>query len=92
MLTRVQERSERRSGGATRVYTARPGKNVGRHEALVLALAGHGDTILISGTCHERVTVAVDRIALDGQRSAVIDGGGGGPAEYHNLTITSMDS
>ena len=41
-----------------------------------------GDTFLLSGTCHERVTIAIDRITLDGQGSAVIDGGGGGPAQF----------
>lgn len=47
-----------------------------------LEKAQPGDTLLISGTCHERVTVAVDHITLDGQGGAVIDGGGGGPAEF----------
>ena len=50
MLAHVQERSERRSVRTTRAYTARSAKNVWRHEALALALAGQGDTLLISGT------------------------------------------
>src|SRR5262245_17906622 len=47
-----------------------------------LEKAQPGDTFLLSGTCQERVTIAIDRITLDGQGSAVIDGGGGGPAEF----------
>jgi hypothetical protein len=55
-----------------------------RGQALAKALdnARPGDTFLLSGTCQERVTIAIDRITLDGQGSAVIDGGGGGPAEF----------
>jgi hypothetical protein len=54
----------------------------GQTLAKALATAQPGDTLVISGTCRERVTVALDRITLDGQGTAVIDGGGGGPAEF----------
>src|SRR5262245_5982878 len=47
-----------------------------------LEKAQPGDTLLLSGICQERVTIATDRITLDGQGSAVIDGGGGGPTEF----------
>jgi hypothetical protein len=35
----------------------------------------------VSGVCRERIVITTDRITLDGQGSAVLDGGGGGPAE-----------
>jgi parallel beta-helix repeat protein len=37
--------------------------------------ADDGDTLQISGTCHETVTLFLDGITLDGQGSAIIDGG-----------------
>jgi hypothetical protein len=39
--------------------------------------ANNGDTIKISGTCTERVTIFKDGLTLDGQGSAILDGGGG---------------
>jgi hypothetical protein len=36
-----------------------------------------GDTIQITGTCREAVTITTDHLTLDGQGSAVLDGGGG---------------
>ena len=63
--------------GTKRVHCER-----GQSLAKALENARPGDTFLLSGTCHERVTIAVDRITLDGQGSAVIHGGGGGPAEF----------
>jgi hypothetical protein len=44
--------------------------------------ADPGDTILVSGVCRERVTITTDGITLDGQGSAVVDGGGGGPQDF----------
>jgi hypothetical protein len=35
-----------------------------------------GETIQVSGTCQEAVTIITDRITLDGSGSAIIDGGG----------------
>ena len=32
------------------------------------------DTLQVTGTCHERVTVTTDRLTLDGGGSAVLDG------------------
>src|SRR5947207_8624810 len=42
----------------------------------VLAKADPGDNVQVAGTCRERIAVAVDGVTLDGQRSAVVDGGG----------------
>lgn len=36
--------------------------------------AKEGDTIKVSGTCEEQITIRTDRLTLDGQGSAVIDG------------------
>jgi len=44
--------------------------------------ASPGDTLLVSGVCHERVSITTDRITLDGQGRAVVDGGGGGPQDF----------
>jgi nitrous oxidase accessory protein NosD len=41
-----------------------------------LAKADPGDTLLITGTCRERVVITTDGVTLDGQGTAVIDGGG----------------
>ena len=35
-----------------------------------------GDTIRITGNCSERLTITTDRITLDGQGTAILDGGG----------------
>jgi Right handed beta helix region len=40
--------------------------------------ADPGDTLRVSGTCRERIVVAVDRLTLDGQGAATLDGGGHG--------------
>src|SRR5262245_9234140 len=57
----------------------------GQSLAKALETARPGDTLLLSGTCLERVTITTDRITLDGQSSAIIDGGGGGPAEFSGV-------
>ena len=75
--------------------------NCGKGESLAKALAkaNPGDTIKVTGVCQERVTITTDQLTLDGQGSAVIDGGGGGPAEFsgvvtidgvHGVTITGF--
>jgi hypothetical protein len=38
--------------------------------------ANEGDTIKLSGTCNELVTIFTDGITLDGQGTAILDGGG----------------
>lgn len=50
-----------------------------------LGKADPGDTILVTGTCTERVTIITDRLTLDGQGSAILDGGGGGPTELSGV-------
>jgi hypothetical protein len=47
-----------------------------------LQQAKPGDTLQVTGTCQERVTITTDRLTLDGGGSAVLDGGGGGSAEF----------
>ncbi|MFQ5962149.1 MAG: right-handed parallel beta-helix repeat-containing protein [Candidatus Methylomirabilales bacterium] len=39
--------------------------------------ADPGDTIRVTGICQETVTITTDRLTLDGQGSAIIDGSGG---------------
>ena len=50
--------------------------NSGETIAKVLDKAEPGDTIRVTGTCFERVTITTDRITLDGQGSATLDGAG----------------
>jgi hypothetical protein len=45
--------------------------------AAALNTANNGDTIKISGTCSELVTISKDGLTLDGQGTAILDGGGG---------------
>jgi hypothetical protein len=45
--------------------------------AAALARANNGDTIKISGTCTETVTISKDGLTLDGQGTTTIDGGDG---------------
>jgi nitrous oxidase accessory protein NosD len=52
-------------------------------EALIKA--DPGDTIRVTGTCRERITIATDRQTLDGQGGAILDGGGGAPSELTGL-------
>ena len=35
-----------------------------------------GDTIRVTGTCRERITITTDRLTLDGQDRTILDGGG----------------
>lgn len=57
----------------------------GQNIAEVLAKAEPGDTIRVTGTCVERVSIKTDRITLDGQGAATLDGGGGPPAEFDGV-------
>jgi hypothetical protein len=45
-----------------------------------VASSAAGDTLRISGTCRESITITVDRLILDGHGMAIVDGGlpGGG--------------
>ena len=51
------------------------GQTIGR----ALKHAQPGDSIVVTGTCHERVVITTDRITLAGRGTAVMDGGGGSP-------------
>lgn len=57
------------------------GQTIGK----ALQQANPGDTIVVSGTCRERVVISTDRVTLDGQGGAVLDGGGGAPTELSGL-------
>jgi hypothetical protein len=46
-----------------------------------LRQAQPGDTIQVTGTCKETVTMTTDRVTLDGGGSAILQGSGGGPAD-----------
>jgi hypothetical protein len=46
----------------------------GRTLGQALRSAQEGDIIVVTGTCSEKVTITVDRLTLDGQGSAIIDG------------------
>ena len=48
----------------------------GESLATALEKATPGETIQVSGTCQEAVTISTDRITLDGGGSAIIDGRG----------------
>jgi parallel beta helix pectate lyase-like protein len=50
-----------------------------------LRKAKPGDTLQVTGTCQERVTITTDRLTLDGGGSAVLDGGGGSPTEFDGV-------
>jgi hypothetical protein len=56
-------------------------------ETITMALndAVPGDTIRVTGTCRERITITTDRLTLDGQGRATLDGGGGTPTELSGL-------
>jgi parallel beta-helix repeat protein len=47
-----------------------------------VAKADPGDTLRVTGICHERVVITTDRLTIDGQGTAVIDGGGGSGGEF----------
>jgi len=59
----------------------------GENIAEVLAKAEPGDTIRVTGTCFERVSIKTDRITLDGQGAATLDGGGGPTSEFDGVVM-----
>jgi hypothetical protein len=64
-----------------RVVNCDRGDNI----AEVLARAEPGDTIRVTGTCFERVSIKTDQITLDGQGAATLDGGGGPVSEFDGV-------
>jgi len=64
-----------------RVVNCDRGENI----AQILARAEPGDTIRVTGTCVERVSIKTDRITLDGQGAATLDGGGGPTSEFDGV-------
>ena len=46
----------------------------GKSLAAALRRARPGDTIIVSGICHEKVTITTDRLTLEGRENAIIDG------------------
>lgn len=61
----------------------------GQSLSQALEMANPGDTIQISGTCQETVTITTNDLTLDGQGSAIIDGGGvNQPGVFIEGTIT----
>jgi hypothetical protein len=61
--------------------------NTGKTIADVLARAEPGDTIRIVGTCNERLTVTTDRLTLDGQGLAVLNGGGSTGGSFAGVIV-----
>src|SRR4029453_6324793 len=64
----------------------------GQNLAEALARAHPGDTIRVTGTCVEQVSIKTDRITLDGQGAATLDGGGGPFAEFDGVVTIDGDS
>jgi hypothetical protein len=71
------------AASSMRVVNCDRGQNI----AEVLARAEPGDTIRVTGTCVERVSIKTDRITLDGQGAATLDGGGGPISEFDGVVI-----
>ena len=59
--------------------------NKGKTIKDALKHADPGDTIRVTGVCHERITIKTNDVTLDGQGSAVIDGGGGSRIEFSGV-------
>jgi Right handed beta helix region len=61
--------------------------NCGASETILKALqkAEPGDTIRVAGTCNERVVITTDRLTLDGQGRAILNGGGGAPTQLDGV-------
>jgi hypothetical protein len=56
-----------------------------------IELAKPGDTIVVSGTCRERIKVTRGPLTLDGGGNAVLDGAGVGPNEQEFNGLLTVD-
>jgi hypothetical protein len=56
-----------------------------------IELAKPGDTILVRGTCRERIKVTKGPLTLDGGGSAILDGAGVGPNEQEFNGLLTVD-
>jgi hypothetical protein len=59
--------------------------NKGETISEALTKADPGDTIRVTGTCRKQVTITTDRLTLDGQGTAILDGGGGASGDLSGL-------
>ncbi|ETW93187.1 MAG: hypothetical protein ETSY1_40305 [Candidatus Entotheonella factor] len=50
-----------------------------------------GDTIQVTGTCQEMVTITTDNLTIDGQGSTIIDGGGGFPIQPTLVGVITIE-
>lgn len=74
--------TDARRGASDRIrVNCGAGQTIGR----ALRHAQPGDSIVVTGTCHERVVITTDRITLAGLGAAVVDGGGGAPTEFDGV-------
>ncbi len=70
---------------ATQLPPIRVNCDAGQTIRHALRLARPGHTILVRGTCREKITITKNRLTLDGQGTATIDGGGGQPTEFDGV-------
>jgi nitrous oxidase accessory protein NosD len=69
--------SQERAAGIADADSAMKKVKCDKGQTLTDALrkAKPGDTLQVTGTCHERVTITTDRLTLDSGGSPVLDGG-----------------
>jgi nitrous oxidase accessory protein NosD len=84
-LSRGQERAVGVAGADSSAQKVKCDQGQTLTEALKKAKPG--DTLQVTGTCHERVIITTDRLTLDGGGRAVLDGGGG-PTEFFEGVVT----
>lgn len=65
--------------------------NAGETIEQALQTALPGTTIQVTGTCNETITITTNRLTLDGQGTAVLNGGGGGEAGLTFSGVITID-
>ena len=85
-LSGILEREMGAAGADSAVKKVKCDKGQTLTEAL--RKAKPGDTLQVTGTCHEQVTITTDGLTLDGGGSAVLDGGGGSPTSSFEAVVT----